>query len=181
MCIKVKYILLLTIFSAFTCFSQELVKNESESEISFIIKNLGFNVEGRFNDFTVLSNFNIDNLEESFINAEIRVKSIFTDVALRDEHLLKSDFFDVHTYPKIVFKSSAIEKKSNFKYLLKGFLLMKGIKKKVESPLEIEKTEKGVRFIANFTLNRKDFGVGGSSLILSKKVNIKMIYVADKN
>ena len=84
MCIKVKYILFLTIFSAFNCFSQELVENESESEISFIIKNLGFNVEGRFNDFTVLSNFNIDNLEESFINAEIRVKSIFTDVALRD-------------------------------------------------------------------------------------------------
>jgi polyisoprenoid-binding protein YceI len=181
MCIKVKYILLLTIFSAFTCFSQELVKNESESEISFIIKNLGFNVEGRFNDFTVLSNFNSDRIEESFINVEISVKSIFTDLELRDEHLLKSDYFDVDKHPKIVFESSGIEKTSNAKYIVKGFLLMKGIKKKVESPLEIEYTENDLRFIANFTLNRKDFGVGGSSFILSKKVNIKMIYVADKN
>ena len=181
MCIKVKYILFLTIFSAFNCFSQELVENESESEISFIIKNLGFNVEGRFNDFTVLSNFNIDNLEESFINVEIRVKSIFTDVALRDEHLLKLDYFDVDTHPKIVFESLGIEKTSKAAYIIKGSLLMKGIKKKVESPLVVEDTEKYLRFTANFTLNRKDFGVGGSSFILSKNVNIKMIYVTVKN
>ena len=51
----------------------------------------------------------------------------------------------------------------------------------MESPLEIEEIKKGLRFIANFTLNRKDFGIGGSSLILSKNVNIKMIYVTDKN
>jgi polyisoprenoid-binding protein YceI len=181
MCVKVKYILFLTIFSAFTCFSQEGIEKESESEISFIIKNLGFNVEGRFNDFTVLSNFNSDRLEESFINVEISVKSIFTDVELRDEHLLKSDYFDVENYPKIIFESSGIEKTSNEKYILKGFLLMKGIKKKVESSLEIEDTEKDLRCIANFTLNRKYFGVGGSSFILSKNVNIKMIYVTDKN
>ena len=181
MFIKVKYILFLIIFSAFTCFSQELIENESASEITFTIKNLGFDVEGRFNDFTVSSNFNADTLEESFINVTISVKSIFTDVELRDEHLLKSDYFDVEKHPKIVFESSGIEKQSNSKYLLKGFLLMKGVRKKVESSLEIEDTKKGLLFIANFTLDRKDFGVGGSSFILSKKVNIKMIYVADKN
>jgi polyisoprenoid-binding protein YceI len=181
MCIKVKYILFLIIFSAFTCFSQEGIEKESESEISFIIKNLGFNVEGRFNDFIVLSNFNSDHLEESFINVEISVKSIFTDVELRDDHLLKSDYFDVDKHPKIVFESTGIEKISSAKFILKGFLLMKGIKKKVESYLEIEDTENNLRFIANFTLNRQDFGVGGSSFILSKKVNIKMIYVADRN
>ncbi len=181
MFVKVKYLLFVIIFSAFTCLSQEGIEKKSESEITFIIKNLGFNVEGHFKDFTVLSNFNSDNLEESFMNVEISVKSIFTDMESRDEHLLKSDFFDVNIHPKIVFKSSVIEKKSKFKYLLKGFLLMKGVKKKVESPLEIEEIKKGLRFIANFTLNRKDFGIGGSSLILSKNVNIKMIYVTDKN
>jgi polyisoprenoid-binding protein YceI len=181
MCIKVKYIVFLILFNAFTCFSQEAIENESESEISFIIKNLGFNVEGRFKDFTVLSNFDSDHLEESFINVEISVKSIFTAIELRDEHLLKSDFFDVNTHPKIVFESSGIERKPNSKFILKGSLLMKGVKKRVESPLEIEETKKSVRFIANFTLNRKDFSVGGSSFILSKKVHINMIYVAVKN
>ncbi|MFT6699118.1 MAG: polyisoprenoid-binding protein YceI [Porticoccaceae bacterium] len=181
MFVKVRSLLCLIIFSVFTCFSQEVIENESDSAITFIIKNLGFNVEGRFNDFTVLSNFNSDHLEESFINVEISVKSIFTAIELRDEHLLKSDFFDVDTHPKIVFESSGIERKSNSKFILKGSLLMKGVKKRVESPLEIEETKKSVRFIADFTLNRKDFGVGGSSFILSKKVHIKMIYVADKN
>lgn len=181
MFVKVRSLLFLIILSTCNCFSQEGIKNESESEITFIIKNLGFNVDGRFNDFTVFSNFNSDNLEESFINVEISVKSIFTDIELRDEHLLKSDYFDVDNHPTIVFESSGIEKKSNSEYILKGFLLMKGVKKKIESPLELKETEKGVRFIANFTLNRKDFSVGGSSFILSKKVYIKMIYVADKN
>ena len=48
-------------------------------------------------------------------------------------------------------------------------------------PLEIIETETNVRFLANFAINRKDFGVGENSFVLSKKVNIKMIYVAIKN
>ena len=181
MFIRLKYIVLVFTLVSFTSFSQELVQNKKESSITFKIKNLGFNVNGSFKDFTFLSNFNSKNLKESFINVEINVNSIFTDSKGRDKHLLKSDFFDVEKHPEIVFKSSEIEEKNNGKYLIKGAILIKGVQKKLEVPLEIKETETNVIILANFVLNRKDFGVGGSSFVLSKKVNIKMRYVANKN
>lgn len=178
---RLKYILFVFIFASLTCFTQALIQNDKGSEITFKIRNFGFNVSGNFSDFTILSNFNSGNLKERFINVEISVNSIFTDSKSRDAHLLKADFFDVKKYPKIGFKSTEIVKITGSKYLVKGFLIIKGIKKRVETPFEIKETKASIIMLANFTLNRKDFGVGGSSFVLSKKVNIKMKYVANKN
>ncbi|MCL7762079.1 hypothetical protein MPF19_01540 [Polaribacter sp. Z014] len=55
------------------------------------------------------------------------------------------------------------------------------IQKILEVPLEITETETCIRFLTNFVINRKHFVVGGSSFVLSKKVNIKIIYVGTKN
>lgn len=181
MSIKFTSLLLLSVLSTFSFFSQELVQNKKESAITFEIKNFGFTVNGSFKNFFILSNFNSSNLKGSFLNSEISVKSIFTDSEIRDEHLLESDYFDVEKHPKIIFKSSKIEKKEANSYLLKGALTIKGKTKVFEVPLKIIETKKDLKLIAFFTLNRKDFDVGGSSFVLSKKVAIKMIYVANKN
>lgn len=181
MWIKLRMPLFVLLFSTFSCFSQELVQNDSASAITFTIKNFGFNVAGSFNDFTISSNFNSDNLKECFLNAEIRVNSIFTDLNLRDKHLLEADYFDVKKYPKIVFQSIEIQNTANAKYVLKGFITIKGIKRRLETMLEVINSKTGIVFQANFTLNRKDFGVGGNSLVLSDEVNIKIKYVATKN
>lgn len=180
MFIRIKYIVLVFVLSAFTCFSQELVQNDTETAITFKIKNFGVNVDGSFSDFTILSNFSSSNLKERFLNAEISVKSISTGSKSMEEHLLKSDFFDVEKHPKMLFKSSEIIKKSNDKFFIRGSLFIKGIEKKMEVPMEVIETKTNVRISANFVLNRRSFGVGGSSFVLSKKVNIKMMYVATK-
>mgnify|MGYP000179812882 CR=1 FL=1 len=165
----------------FSCLSQELVQNKNQSKITFKIKNFGFNVIGVFKDFNIKSQFNSNNLKESFFNVEIDVKSIDTNSKSRDNHLLKSDFFDVDKHPKIIFKSSAINKINKNQFTLIGFLNIKGTKKKFEVPIEIKTTVKQVVFKVNFNLNRKDFNVGGSSFVLSKKVEILLIFVADKS
>lgn len=176
-----KHLLIIFLFCAFSSFSQELIQNDQESSITFTIKNFGFDVDGNFSDFKIVSNFNTENLKESFINAKIRVKSIFTDSEARDEHLMKSDYFDVEKYPEIAFKSSEIEKNKDGNYIVKGVLIIKGTKKTIENFLKIKQEEKSISMLANFAINRKDFGVGGSSFVLSKNVNIKMVYVANKN
>jgi polyisoprenoid-binding protein YceI len=177
---KLKIILLLLLFGAFTCFSQAWIQDKTASKITFKIKNFGLNVAGVFKNFTSSSNFNAANGETRFFNAEIDVKSIFTDSEGRDKHLLESDYFDVEKYPKIVFESIAIEKTTNSNYLLKGFLVIKGVKKRVETTLAVTASKTEVRLLANFLLNRRDFGVGSNSFVLSDEVNIKMIYVASK-
>ena len=176
-----KLLVFIFLFCAFSSFSQELSQNDKESSITFIIKNFGFDVDGSFSDFKIVSNFNADNLKDSFLKATIPVNTIFTDSKARDEYLLKSDYFDVEHYPDIVFESSAIEKSTDDKFIIKGFLTIKGIKKNIETFLEVDDTENNIIISANFMINRKDFDVGGSSFILSKKVNIKMIYAATKN
>ncbi len=115
------------------------------------------------------------------MNAKISVASIFTDSEARDEHLLESDYFNIKKYPEIVFESNAIEKITASKYLLKGFITIKGIRKRIETTLNVTTSKTTVTFLTDFSLNRRDFDVGGSSFVLSKEVNIKMKYVATKN
>lgn len=178
---RLKIILLVFVLGAFTCFSQELVQDKTASEITFTIKNFGFNVPGNFNQFIASSNFSASNLKGSFLNVKIGVSSIFTDSEARDKHLLEVDYFNIKKYPNIVFESIAIEKITSAKYLLKGFITIKGIKKRVETILNVTTSKTTVTFLTDFSLNRRDFGVGGSSFVLSKEVNIKMKYVGNKN
>jgi polyisoprenoid-binding protein YceI len=179
--IRVISTLLVILLFTFTSFSQESTKSNKDSKITFIIKNFGFNVDGNFKTFRVSSNFDVKTLKESFFNAEIQVNSIFTDIVSRDEHLLEADYFDAEKYPKIIFNSTAIEEIESSKYILKGFITIKGIKKRVETPLEITTLKENTVFKANFELDRKDFNVGGNSFVLSNKVDIKMTYVSTKN
>jgi polyisoprenoid-binding protein YceI len=178
---KLKIILLVLLSSTFAGFSQALLQNKTASEITFKIKNFGLNVDGVFKDFTTSSNFNSANIKACFFNAEISVNSIFTDSEGRDKHLLESDYFAAKKHSKIVFESTTIEKTTNSSYLLKGFLTIKGVKKRVETILEAIESKSEVKLLVNFTLNRRDFGVGSNSFVLSDEVNIKMIYVATKN
>ena len=178
---KLKIILLLLLSGTFVSFSQVLFQNKTASEITFKIKNFGMNVAGVFNDFTVSSKINTSTLMLDFFNVNIRVKSIFTDSEARDKHLLEVDYFNIKKYPNIVFESTEIEKITNAKYLLKGFITIKGIKKRVATALIVTTSKTTVTFLTDFSLNRRDFGVGGSSFVLSKEVNIKMKYVGTKN
>ena len=178
---RLKKIVLVLVLGAFTCFSQELVQDKTASEITFTIKNFGFNVPGNFSQFIASSNFSARNLQGSFLNVKISVASIFTDSEARDKHLLEVDYFNIKKYPNILFESSVIEKITPFKYLLKGFITIKGIKKRLETILNVTTSKTTVTFLTDFSLNRKDFGVGGTSFVLSKEVNIKMKYVGTKN
>jgi polyisoprenoid-binding protein YceI len=178
---RVKMIVLVLVLGAFTCFSQELTQDKTASEITFKIKNFGMNVAGVFNDFTVSSKINTSTSMPDFFNVNIRVKSIFTDSEARDKHLLEVDYFNIKKYPNILFESTVIEKITPSKYLLKGFITIKGIKKRVATTLNVTTSQTTVTFLTDFSLNRIDFGVGGSSFVLSKEVNIKMKYVATKN
>ncbi|EAR13575.1 YceI [Polaribacter irgensii 23-P] len=172
---------MLIILSTFSCLSQEMVQKKTATTVTFTIRNFGFNVAGLFKEVAISSNLKSANAKELFFNAVLRVNSIFTDSDARDTHLLAPDYFDAEKYPKIVFESTAVEKISPSKYVLKGVLTIKGVDKIVETFLEIESSKSENIFLANFALDRRDFGVGGSSLVLSDNVNIKMKYVTGKN
>ena len=166
----------ITIFTLLIC---SIVCFSQTSSIDFVIKNLGINVDGYFNTFTITTTFDSDNSLKS-VSGEIEVKSIKTGITGRDEHLLEEDYFYISKHPKIYLKSTDVIKRTDDLYEAKVDLKIKGKMKQLSIPIEVEDTQESLRIISNFEINRKDFGVGGSSFVMSKTVKIKVFHVQNK-
>jgi polyisoprenoid-binding protein YceI len=65
-------------------------------------------VKGRFADVSGTIDFNEADPSASSVVVEIDTATLDTRSEQRDQHLRSPDFFDVETYPKLVFRSSRI-------------------------------------------------------------------------
>ncbi len=177
-----KKILLMIVFMGFSNSfnAQQLEQNSEKTEVTFEIKNFGFAVDGKFNEVAITSIFNKNSLNTSFIKAKLKVSSIDTDVEKRDQHLLESDYFDVENFPEITFQSTAITFLSANDYVLKADIIIKGITKQIEIPIEIIEITNSITMKSDFVINRLDFEVGENSWILSDKVKVNVLYAAKK-
>ncbi len=161
--------------SLFFCCSLSFGFSQANSSIDFIIRNLGVNVDGHFNTFTINADFD---KEEKLLNikGKIKVASIETGIDSRDEHLLKEDYFDVDNHEYIKVESKSISKTSKNNYSVKVKLIIKGTTKEITIPVEVFKLSKGYKIKSNFEINRRDFDVGGGSMVMSKTVKIDVIH-----
>lgn len=175
---KIFVILLLIVTGALS--SQEWIQDNEQTKILFTIKNFGISVSGSFSNVTIKTNFNYKDLSNSYINAVILVNSISTGIDARDKHLLEEDYFDVINYTKIRLESSKIEENTDGDLTLFGALSIKGIKKKIEIPIDVSQNNSMLTLSAIITLNRKNFNVGGRSFVLSNNVKIQVEYSAIK-
>lgn len=175
-----KALLLLFLCSSISISSQEWNQKTKQTKITFTIKNFGLNVDGDFSKIKINTNFNSKNLFESYINSEIVVKTISTGIESRDEHILDEDYFDETNHKTIVLKSTKFITTNNGSFNMIAELTIKGTTKQLQIPLEILESEKEVLIKADFTINRKDFKVGGGSFIMSKNVKIQVEYIGTK-
>jgi polyisoprenoid-binding protein YceI len=163
------------------CASFTLVKSMvTRSVIALKIKNMGIGVDGAISGLQADIQFSPTNLASSTIEASVDANTINTDNSSRDDHLKGEDFFDVAHYPKITIKSVSFKHKSGNNYTGQFNLTIKGKTKLIEIPFTY--TEKGTTgvFKGSFKLNRLDFGVGDSSLILSNDVTVNIDAEAGK-
>ncbi len=168
---KVMFLSLL-LFCSTIVFGQNK-KIQPENEILFKIKNSGISVEGKFKGLAGVIIFDTKNIATSLIDVSIDAKTINTDNNTRDGHLKKKEYFDVESFPKILFQSKKIELTKSG-YLATGNLTMKGKTKEIKIPfIYSEKGNEGV-FNGSFNLNRLDYGVGSSSWILSDNATITL-------
>ncbi|HEY8780948.1 MAG TPA: YceI family protein [Mucilaginibacter sp.] len=152
-----------------------LVKNTvTRSAITFQTKNMGIGVGGTISGLQADIRFNPVNLASSAIDASVDAGSINTDNSSRDDHLKDEDFFDVSHYPKIIIKSVSFRHKSGDKYAGLFNLTIKGKTKLMEIPFTITEKNNTIAFKGSFNLNRLDFGIGDSSLILSNEVTVNV-------
>jgi len=135
---------------------------------------MGIGVSGTVGGLLADVQFNPANLASSTISASVDANTINTDNSSRDEHLKGEDFFDVSHFPKIAMKSVSFKHKSGNNYSGLFNLTIKGKTKQVEIPFSfIQKGSTGT-FKGGFKMNRLDFGIGDSSLVLSDDVTVSI-------
>lgn len=153
--------------------AQDYKPVDSKSEVSFTIKNFGINTNGSFSGLKGSVHFDPNNLPTASFNVSVDVNTINTGIDARDNHLKKEEYFDAEKYATINFTSTGV-KKDNQSYIITGQLNIKGVSKTESFPFTAVSQNGGMLFTGSFTINRKDFGVGGSSAVLGSNVDINL-------
>jgi polyisoprenoid-binding protein YceI len=161
--------------------AQNYIPINENSKIGFVIKNLGLNVNGSFSGLKGTIIFDSKDLKKSDINVSVSSNSVNTDNSARDKHLRKEEYFDVEKYPLITFKSTKIEPATRLnRYNVEGNLTIKGISKTIKFELIAIEKENSLDLKCNFEINRRNYKVGGNSLVLSDNVKINLNILAKK-
>src|SRR5436309_520942 len=157
------FIFLATVLISVT--AQKFKPLDDKSEIKFTIKNFGLNTTGSLNGLKGSIVFNPSDLASSSFSVSVDVNTINTGIDTRDSHLKKEEYFDAEKFPTINFVSTNITGNNNA-YTVTGKLTMKGVTKVISFPFTTQNENGSLVLTGNFSIDRKDFGVGGSSAVL---------------
>lgn len=166
--------------SAIWCHSQQYKPVDEKSEVKFTIKNFSLNTSGSLNGLKGTINFDPVDFSNSSFNVSVDVSTINTGIDARDNHLKKEDYFDVEKFPVISFVSTDITGSQN-DYNVTGKLTIKGTIKTISFPFTVQNQDNGIILTGEFSINRKDFNVGGGSAVLGNNVNVSLKVFAIKN
>ena len=145
----------------------------SEYEVSFKIKNAGLTVTGRFTGLKTNLVFNPSDLAKSSLSASVDVTTIKTGINKRDEDLQEEQYFNSAKFKLIEIRSTKLYPKDN-KYAGLFNVTIKGVTKQVEIPFEFTRNGTDAEFKGSFDLNRRDFGVGGSSMMMGDNLTVNI-------
>ncbi len=174
---KTILLLLIPLFTAGIARAQ-YIPIDKGSTLTFKIGNFGFDVNGSFTGFKGSINFDPQNIAAGSFDVTIDAATVNTDNNLRDGHLRGASYFDVKNYPTIHFISSKISSSGN-SFIAYGKLIIKGKTKDISIPFTTVPGTDEYLFKGSFKINRKDFGVGGTSTI-SNELEVSLNVMAKK-
>jgi polyisoprenoid-binding protein YceI len=131
------------------------------SEIRFLSKQMGANVEGRFRRWKANILFLPTDPGASKADFEIDLASIDLASDEAETEIKRPLWFDTAKYPVAKFASSAVRNTGTDKYEVTGALTIKGITRETVVPITVKKDAAGNPVAeGSFTLKRLDFKVG---------------------
>jgi polyisoprenoid-binding protein YceI len=149
------------------------------SSLNFTIKNFGIESTGKFTGLQGDITFDPANPATANFDVSIDAASVNTDNSLRDSHLRGDSYFDVKNYPRIHFVSTKVTGGKNA-FVITGKLTIKKQTKVISFPFTTAPSSDGYLFKGTFSINRKDFDVGGSSTI-SDNLDVQLNILAKKS
>ena len=167
-----------------TVAGQKYLITPQNSKIEFIGSKVTGSHNGSFQKFSGDIDY-AGSPEKSRVSITIDVSSITTDDPKLTEHLKTPDFFDVAKYPEAKFVSTEIKPggERGASHTVTGNLTMHNVTKSVTFPATIAVTGDTATVDANFSINRKDFGInyaGAANNLIRDDVVMKLTIRANK-
>src|ERR1700730_7127346 len=131
------------------------------SKVEFVAAKVTRSHNGSFKKFSGTIDLVANHLENSRVTIDIDSSSVVTDEDQLTAHLQTPDFLDVAKFPKATFVSTKIEPGTTpgATHLVTGNFELHGIKKSISFPATIQVAPDSVSVNAEFSINRKDFGL----------------------
>jgi polyisoprenoid-binding protein YceI len=132
-----------------------------KSEIRFISRQMGVNVEGRFRKWKANVDFRPKDLGKSKAELEIDLGSIDLASEESEIEIRRPRWFDTAKFPIATFQSTAMKDLGGERYEIVGKLTMKGTARDETIPIEIKKDAAGNSVATGeFTIKRLEFKIG---------------------
>lgn len=132
------------------------------SKVEFVGSKVTGKHDGGFKTFSGTIDLVNNKAEESKVWVDIDMNSVYSDDDKLTGHLKSADFFEVEKYPKATFVSTSIvpdAAKGAGNYTITGDFNLHGQTKAITFPAKIEVKDDKVEVDAEFSINRKDFGI----------------------
>jgi polyisoprenoid-binding protein YceI len=153
--------------------------------VGFVARHMLSKVHGQFTEFGGTIEIG-DTPEDSRVEVEVKTNSVTTHTDKRDEHLRSGDFFEIETYPTLVFSSTGFRPTGGTTFELDGDLTIKDVTKPITLAGEFlgwgpnMQGEPMLAASAKATLDREDWGItwnmavetGG--FLVSKKIDLEI-------
>jgi polyisoprenoid-binding protein YceI len=161
-------------------FAQEYKPMDEGSSVTFTIKNLGFDSKGFIKGLQGKIVFDPQSLSTASFDVSVDAATINTDNSMRDGHLKGESYFDAKNYPRIHFISTGVRASDKAgSYIISGKLTIKDKSQDISFPFIATTAGNDYIFSGSFKINRKDFGIGGSSTI-SNSLTVSLTVLARK-
>ena len=132
----------------------------AQSEISFVSKQMGVPVEGKFKQWTAQISFDPKKPETGKIGFTIQTGSASFGSAETDAEVPKAPWFNVAKFPQASFQSSSIKALGGSRFEVQGALLIKGATQTVVVPVTVSQAGATSTATGSFVIKRLDFKIG---------------------
>lgn len=141
--------------------TETLALDPAASSLVFVGAKVTAQHEGRFSDVTGSVRLDPADLTRSSFDLRVGIASLAIEPARLQGHLLSPDLLDVAQFPEATFRSTSIVAggAAGATHTVTGDLTLHGRTKRVSFPATITVAASNVTARAEFTIDRRDFGV----------------------
>lgn len=131
-----------------------------KSSVSFVSKQMGVPVDGRFRKFTAALAFDPAKPAQASARVDIDLNSIDAGSKDANDEVVGKQWFNVKLFPTASFVSSAVKPLGGDRYEVAGKLSIKGKTQDVVVPATFRQEAGNGVFAGSFTIKRLDFAIG---------------------